>query len=186
MATFRHLLSLGVALLSACGTYYDPADAYVRGVRFYDRGAYVKAKEIWEPLVSAGDCDAEFRLGLLYFGGQGVDRDVPRAISLWTSAANRGQPRAQYSLADVYFHNEEGTMFVCRVGCDNVPKDLTSAYKWYLLAEKSVSYDNDKKYMAHILPLIREKLSPEERRLGEEAAAKWTATPSACKPRVLL
>jgi len=182
-----HALSIAAALcLVACGTYYDPGDRYVRGLRVFDRGDYTTARQMWEPLVAAGDCDAEFRLGLLYFLAYGVDRDVPKALALWDSAANRGQPRAQYALGDVYFHSETDTRLFCRFGCDHVPQDLARAYKWYLLAEKSAAYDNDKKYVAEVLPRIRARLSGEQRSEGEREAARWQPTPQACKPRRLL
>jgi Sel1 repeat-containing protein len=187
--SFERLIVLAAALVSAgClpGTYYDPVDPYVRGVRFFDRGDYATARQIWEPLVTAGDCDAEFRLGLIYFLALGVNRDVPKALGLWTSAANRGQPRAQYALGDVYFHSEVDTQFFCRFGCENVAQDLVTAYKWYLLAEKSAAYDNDKRYVAEVLPRIRARLSEPQRTEGEHEAAGWRPHPEACKPRRLL
>ncbi len=185
--TVRRSIILGTAtFLAACGTYYDPTDEYVRGVRFFDRGNYTLAKQLWEPLVKDGDCDAEFRLGLLYFLAYGVKRDVPKAISLWTSAANRGQPRAQYALGDINFHSENDTRLYCRVGCESVEQDLVSAYKWYLLAEKHAHYDNDKRYVAQVLPRIRSKLSSQQKIEGETAAGAWKATPVKCKPRELL
>jgi TPR repeat protein len=112
------VISIAAALfLAACATYYDPADRYVRGLRFFDRGDYRTARQQWEPLAAAGDCDAEFRLGLLYFLAYGVNRDVPKALALWNSAANRGQPRAQSALGDVYFRSEADTQLFCRIDC---------------------------------------------------------------------
>lgn len=186
MAAAKWVTVGAVAFLMACGTYYDPGDDYVRGVRFFDRGNYVAAKQLWEPLAAKGDCDAEFRLGLLYFLAYGVERDVPKTISLWTSAANRGQPRAQYALGDINFHTEQGTRLFCRIGCEAVKQDLISAYKWYLLAERHAYYDNDKRYVSEVLPRIRSKLSPEQKIEGEAAASAWKPTPVQCRPRELL
>ena len=180
------VLTVWVLTLGACGTYYDTFDSYVRGARFFDRGDYDTARRIWEPLVAEGDCDAEFRLGLLYFLAYDVERDVPKALALWTSAANRGQPRAQYALGDVYFMSEADTRFFCRIGCEGVRADLVAAYTWYLLAEKSAAYDNDKSYVAGVLPRIRARLTPQQKSEGEVAAARWKPVPAACKPRVLL
>jgi hypothetical protein len=182
----RAILFVAVVLVAGCGTYYDPVDRYVRGLRFFDRGDYATARWLWEPLAAASDCDAEFRLGLLYFLAYGVDRDVPKALALWTSAASRGQPRAQCALGDVYFLSEADTRLVCRFGCERVSQDLVVAYTWYLLAEKSALYDTDKTYVAGVLPRIRARLSDQQRREGERAAATWRPQPEACQPRRLL
>jgi len=86
----------------------------------------------------------------------------------------------------VYFHSEADTQLFCRFGCDTVMPDLVAAYKWYLLAEKSAFYEGDKKYVALVLPRIRSKLSDQQRRDGERAAAEWQPQPTACSPRRLL
>jgi hypothetical protein len=175
------------AVLGACGTYYDPSDTYVIGLRWFDRGDYKTARELWEPLAAKRDCDAEFRLGLLYFLAYGVQRDVPRAISLWTKAANAGQPRAQYALGDLSFNSEADTRLYCRIGCDRLNlEDRAAALKWYLLAQRSATYENDKKYIAGVLPRIRATLTPEQQQTGEQAALQWQPSPSACHPRSLL
>lgn len=173
-------------VLTSCGTYYDPSDTYVRGVRWYDRGNYSAALKDWEPLAEKSDCDAQFRLGLLYFLEQGVKRDVQKTITLWTSAAERGHPRAQWSLGDINFNSAEDTRLACRFGCEGVKKDIVTAYKWYLLAEKRAYYDNDKKYIAQVLPRIRAKLTPEQNAAGEKLASEWKPNPDDCKPRELL
>lgn len=180
-------LALVGAALTACGTYYDPSDTYVMGLRWFDRGDYKTARELWEPLAAKGDCDAEFRLGLLYFLAYGVERDVPKAVSLWTKAANAGQPRAMYALGDLSFNSEADTRFFCRIGCDGLSlEDRPAALKWYLLAQRSATYENDKKYIADVLPRIRAALTPEQQHAGERAASQWQPSPMACHPRSLL
>src|SRR5580765_7010631 len=116
-------------VLASCGTYYDPSDTYIRGVRWYDRGNYNAARTDWEPLVEKGDCDAQYRLGLLYFLEKGVKRDIQKALSLWTSAAERSQPRAEWTLGDINFNSAEDTRLICRFGCEGVKKDIVTAYK---------------------------------------------------------
>jgi hypothetical protein len=72
----------------------------------------------------------------------------------------------------VYFSSESDTQLFCRVGCEHVPRDLVVAYTWYLLAKKSVAYDNDKHYVAGVLPRIRGRLSEQERSAGKRIAAE--------------
>ena len=176
-------------LLAGCfvpGTYYDPFDEYVRGVRFFDRGDYATAKQIWEPLAAADDCDAQFRLGTLYFLALSVERDVPKALELWHTAADRGQSRAQTAIADVLLMSEKDTQLFCRIGCQGIPADRPAAYQWYLVAQQRVYYDNDKKYLASVIPRARNLLSSDETRSAETSAAVWTPHPNDCKPRHLL
>jgi len=175
-------------LLAGCfvpNTYYDPFDGYVRGVRFFDRGEYVVAKQIWEPLAAANDCDAQFGLGLLYFLAHGVERDVPRAIQLWRTAADRGQPRAQIALGDVLLRSENDTRLFCRFGCEGVVADRPAAYRWYLIAQPRAYYKNDENYLASVIPRARGFLSPDQVRSAEASAAAWTPQPDDCKPRRL-
>jgi TPR repeat protein len=61
--------------------------------------------------------DADLRLGLLYLDGEGIDRDVDRAVRHLQRAAEpnwmrmlhkRGHPHAQHALAGVYLSREIG------------------------------------------------------------------------------
>jgi TPR repeat protein len=181
------LLGLLTIALAACGTYYDPSDKYVVALRWFDRGDYKTARELWEPLAAKGDCDAEFRLGLLYFLAYGVDRDVPKAIALWTKAANAGQPRAQYALGDLALNREADTRLYCRTGCDGLAlEDHQSALTWYLLADRDATYANDRKYLASVIPRSRAVLTDQQQRAAESTSDRWQPTPAACHPRSLL
>ena len=94
----------------------------VRPRKSFYRGNFSAARSDWEPLAEKGDCDAQFRLGILYFQEQGVKLDVQKAISLWTTAAEGGQPRAQYTLGNLYFNSPEDTSFTCRLGRETIKK----------------------------------------------------------------
>lgn len=179
----RVFAALTIAILSGCGTYYDPGDSYVRGVRFYDRGDYVTAKHIWEPLAQDGDCDAAFRMGLLYISGEAVIADVETARTWWAKAANQGQPRAQLALGDFYASGNFSTRFVCHSEC---VKDSVTAYKWYLLGARFAGYDNDKAYATHAVAEIRQELTDLQRQEGEQLAANWKPSANACETRVLM
>jgi hypothetical protein len=89
-------------------------------------------------------------------------------------------------LGDINFNSAEDTRLVCRFGCEGVKKDIATAYKWYLVSEKRAYYDNDKKYIAQVLPRIRAKLTPAQTVAGEKLASEWKPTPDDCKPRELL
>ncbi|EJK46518.1 hypothetical protein THAOC_34813 [Thalassiosira oceanica] len=57
--------------------------------------------------VDKGDADAMYSLGdKHYFGGLGLTEDVPRAIELWTEAAELGSLHAYYQLGLTYYCGE--------------------------------------------------------------------------------
>ena len=57
--------------------------------------------------VGKGDADAIFFLGDMYFQGEmGVTKDVPRAIELWTEAAELGSLDAHYKLGYKYYDGD--------------------------------------------------------------------------------
>ena len=57
--------------------------------------------------VDKGDAEAIKLLGnKYYFGELGLQKDVPRAIELWTQAAELGSIDAHYQLGAVYYHGE--------------------------------------------------------------------------------
>ena len=57
--------------------------------------------------VEKGDAEAIFGLGFAYHGGGlGLAKDVPRAIELYTEAAERGSLIAHYNLGISYYHGD--------------------------------------------------------------------------------
>ncbi|WBH16886.1 SPOR domain-containing protein [Sphingomonas radiodurans] len=79
-----------------------PAMADVKqGVDAWSRGDYKTAVEMWRPLATAGDADAQFNLGQAYKLGRGVPVDLPMAIEWFRKAAVQGHAQAidNYGLA---------------------------------------------------------------------------------------
>lgn len=66
-----------------------------------------------------GDAAAQCNLGLCYYNGNGVAKDLTEAVKWFRKAAEQGYAVAQYNLGECY-----------RVG-DGVPKDMTEAVNWY-------------------------------------------------------
>ena len=57
--------------------------------------------------VDKGDAEATAFLGAMYHCGMlGLTKDVPRAIELWTEAAELGSLDAHYSLGTVYYDGD--------------------------------------------------------------------------------
>jgi hypothetical protein len=60
-----------------------------------------------------------------------------------------------------------------------------AALKWYPLARRNATYENDKQYIAGALPRIRAVLTDRQQRSAELAATQWQPAPMACHPRSL-
>lgn len=177
----RKFVLVCVLFLTGCNTYYDPADNYVRGVRWFDRGAYEAAAELWKPMAEAGDCDAQYRYGHLLWLGLGVEKDRNAARSLWQKAANGGQPKAQMAMGNLAFDGPYN-IYQCRDDCS---PDAAVAYGWYLLAMKNANYKGEREQLTLLLGEMNARLSPTERVKSEGIAAGWTPSPKACNPRNL-
>ena len=86
-------------------------------------GEYDKALSILVPLAETADhAYAQYFVGRMYAGGQGVPQDYETAADWYRKAAEQGVGDAQYRLGGLY-QNGNG-----------VPKDLEYAYGWYTVA----------------------------------------------------
>lgn len=72
-----------------------------------------------------GDAIAQARLGLAYFRGDSVERDLGQAAHWFRAAAEQGEPSAQFNLGLLHL---EGT---------SVPQDHTEAAKWFRAAAEN-------------------------------------------------
>ena len=77
---------------------------------------------------NAGDTNAQNSLALCYANGDGVAKDITKAIELWKKAADAGN---QYAMSNLAVHYEQG---------NGVQKDSLTAFNFYLkAAEKNYS-----------------------------------------------
>ena len=72
------------------------------GYRAYVRGEYQTAYTELLPVARAGDYNAGYYLGLLYWEGNGVEKDLATAVVWLSDAAARGHAGAQLSMALAY------------------------------------------------------------------------------------
>ena len=94
-------------------------------------GFYKKAekKNNDEKYCEQGDADAQFNLGLCYYIGEGVDKDLEKAVYWYSKAAEQGRASAQFNLG-ICYENGEG-----------VDKDLEKAVYWYTKAAEQGDAD---------------------------------------------
>ena len=76
----------------------------------------------WRPLAKQGVAEAQYKLGVMCYTGQGVPQDHAQAVRWYRPAAWQGNVYAQYNL---------GIVFMLGQG---VPQDYVQAYKFLTIA----------------------------------------------------
>ncbi|MBQ4472548.1 MAG: sel1 repeat family protein [Alphaproteobacteria bacterium] len=71
-----------------------------------DSSNTAKAIAAYRAAAAAGDLISYNSLASMYLNGNGVDRDVERALKYYTYAASQGEPAAQYALGLLYVNGE--------------------------------------------------------------------------------
>jgi TPR repeat protein len=106
-------LMLGMAL-------HGPSSAdLAAGVAAYNERNYALALQEVMPLAGAGNADAQHLLGLMYYMGQGVQRDDEQAFAWQYKAALQGKAAAQYMVGAMYYTGNA------------VPQDRILAVTWF-------------------------------------------------------
>jgi len=134
-------------------------------------------------LATRGEPDAQYHLGLMYWKGQEVERNIPEAMKWLREAAEKGHPRAQYTLgvvlsdgnslddARVWFTRAAlqgvreaqaalGSIYAAGTG---VETNYVEAYKWWLIAslQGDEASDRNRERLEHYMTdaQIREAVS---------------------------
>jgi TPR repeat protein len=77
----------------------DPAAMVQMGGHHEKEGDFGKALEYWTKAAELGDVNAHSLLGGLYYNGEGVEKDMKKAVYHWEQAAIGGHPFARACLA---------------------------------------------------------------------------------------
>ena len=102
---------------------------YANGRMAFLFGQYQVAYKAWLPLAELGYAKAQASLAWMYHTGNGVAKDLNKALELYRKAADQGHSIAQNNLGVFY---ERGL---------NVPKSEKAAAEWYRkAAETGYSY----------------------------------------------
>ncbi len=111
MYRFLPVVCLSLVLLGS------PARAGMEaGRQAYDAGDYAGALAQWQPLATAGEPAAQYWLGRLYDGGQGVKADPAKALIWFTKAADQGMAEAQRVLRETSPWLEESLLVSSSAG----------------------------------------------------------------------
>ncbi len=109
------------ALIAVCLFANVQAD-FQDGVNAYRNKQYTDALREFEALGQQGLAIAQSYVGVMYVLGQGVEKDLPQAMTWFEQAAKQGNAEAALTLGGFAYHGE---------GRD---KSLVDAYAWYSLS----------------------------------------------------
>jgi len=84
--------------------YYELGDAYNRG-RWHLPQDDRKAFELFKQGSELGSCRAHYESGYAYYYGEGVEKNVKKAIHHWKLAAIGGHEQARYNLGAIEGNN---------------------------------------------------------------------------------
>lgn len=127
------LVLFSTAFIIACGANKSVIKNNVSGgdaeAKFISEECCVKSEEVYknfaeaanriEKLFEQNNADAQYKLGMRYYTGDGVEKNHSEAVKWFRKAAEQGNAEAQYNLGVCY---EKG---------EGVDKNLAEAAKWY-------------------------------------------------------
>jgi uncharacterized protein len=121
---FQNVLLTLLILLAppALGASDNLADA----VRALEAGRHTQAIEILTPLANEGNPLAQYRLGTIYYHGNGVAEDEKQAIYWWKKAATSGHTESMYQLGSAFLYGSQAAKIV--------PDPDREAAIWYFQA----------------------------------------------------
>jgi len=103
-----------------------PVDPLVDALRTLEAGSQKQAVQKLTPLATSGNALAQYRLGMLYYHGQGVTEDEKMAIYWWKKAAAQGNVEAMFQLGSAFLFGSQTAKFV--------PDPDREAAMWYFQA----------------------------------------------------
>ena len=116
-------LLLALTLNTTCTFAADPMSEANQAI---EAGRYDQAAKLLTPLATSGNATAQYRLGTLYYQGQGVPEDEKQAVILLKNAAAQGSIDAMYQLGTVYLFGNQAAK--------TVPDPDREAATWYFQA----------------------------------------------------
>lgn len=110
----------------------------------------------WRPLAEAGDAEAQYKIGMMYRRGLGVEPDFRESAKWLLMAARHGHGLAQARIARA-LQNGAG-----------IETDPVEAYKWILLAVR-----NENPALEPVMLEMKADLTPAQIAEAEDRAERW-------------
>ncbi len=70
-------------------------------IEHFENDRYEEALPLFEKLAREGDAEAMYYLGMMYYEGWGVEKDLDKAVEWWKRANRRGSLDAKYMLQTI-------------------------------------------------------------------------------------
>jgi uncharacterized protein len=102
------------------------ADTLRDGLQAYEAGRYGQAIQLLTPLANQSNSQAQFRLGIMHYYGQGVPEDEKLGVYWLRKAALQGHTEAMFALGNAYLLGNEAAKLV--------PEPDREAALWYFRA----------------------------------------------------
>ena len=78
----------------------EPVTMRIVGRLHHSKGDYTKAFHYWTKSAGQGDAVSHYHLSVMYWHGEGVEKDINKSIHHSVEAAIAGHPEARFSLGD--------------------------------------------------------------------------------------
>jgi TPR repeat protein len=130
MKTLPLLLS---ALLLATPVAVLGQEALGKAEQALAAGKFSDAAALLRPLAQSGDAEAQYRLGMLYYHGQGVAEDERAAVEWWKKSAAQNNVKAMFELGNAFTFGNDTPKLV-----DDADQE---AARWYFHAANAGHVD---------------------------------------------
>ena len=109
----------------------DPVVLFELGERHYNKGDYESAFKYYTKAAELGDADAHYCLSILYWKGEGVEKDESKETFHLEEAAIRGHPFARHNLGvnEGIDRSVKHLTIAASLGHDRSMKTLKEYYK---------------------------------------------------------
>jgi PAS domain S-box-containing protein len=184
----ERILALGVE---------QPAQSVDAAYAAYQKHDYAYALRLARPVADQGDRRAQSLMGLIYFNGDGVQRNGHEAMEWYRRAADQGDAEAQLKIGDMYFEGravaqdypeaerwyhlaaDQGNaaaqynLGILYAKGEGVPLDNVLAHMWFNLAAVHFTSRLSRDRAIALRGTIARKLSPAEIARAQEMAREW-------------
>lgn len=172
----------------------ENSDNYLQaGIRMLQRGDYVAALKDFGEASRQGNHEAQYRIGLLYRDGTGLDADDTEAAYWFRKAGSNGHAEAQYEIA-LCFMNGKGVLQDTRVAAEWLWRAAEQGHPMASLLVARMYRDGvgmkkdlrrAAKYMSQAadagIPEAKEELGAINSQLPPKSSAKSTSSKSTTK-----
>lgn len=101
-----------VMLVISTFTVAAHADSLDDALQALEAGRHKQGLQMLTPLANSGNVLAQYRLGMLYYHGQGISEDENRAIYWWKKAAAQGNVESMFQLGSAYLFGSQTAKMV--------------------------------------------------------------------------